>query len=61
MEALESGDPDHMSEELGDVLLQVLFHARVAEENADAGFDIDEIAAGLVANWCDATPRLCRW
>jgi len=47
VEALESGDPDHMVEELGDVLLQVAFHARVAAERAD-GFDIDDISARLV-------------
>lgn len=58
VEALDSGDPDHMSEELGDVLLQVLFHARVAEENADAGFDIDEIAAGLVAKLVRRHPHV---
>jgi len=47
VEALESGDREHALEELGDVLLQVLFHARVAEE-AEDGYDIDDIAAALV-------------
>src|SRR5699024_2148395 len=47
VEAIESGDEDHMIEELGDVLLQVAFHARVAAERAD-GFDIDDISARLV-------------
>jgi len=37
-----------MAEELGDVLLQVAFHARVAEEDADQPFGIDDVAAGLV-------------
>ena len=52
-EALEvldrpDADRDHAAEELGDVLLQVLFHARVAAEHEDDPFDIDDVAAGLV-------------
>ena len=35
-------------EELGDLLLQVMFHARVASEHPDAPFDIDDVAAGIV-------------
>jgi len=45
VEAVESGDADHLREELGDLLLQVVFHARLAEE--DAGFDLDDIARGI--------------
>lgn len=41
-------DRDHALEELGDVLLQVLFHARVAAEHEDDPFDVDDVAAGLV-------------
>jgi XTP/dITP diphosphohydrolase len=48
LEAIESGDPVHLREELGDLLLQVYFHARVAEEAGDAGFTIDDVAAGIV-------------
>ena len=33
-----------MKEELGDLLLQVYFHARVAEEDADSPFDVEDIA-----------------
>jgi XTP/dITP diphosphohydrolase len=37
-----SGDPDHLREELGDLLLQIVFHAQIAE---DAGqFDVDAVA-----------------
>jgi XTP/dITP diphosphohydrolase len=46
LEAIESGDPDHLREELGDLLLQVYFHARIASESAE--FDIDDVAAGIV-------------
>ena len=35
LEALESGDEQAFCEELGDVLLQVVFHARVAAERDD--------------------------
>ena len=48
VEAIESGDRAHMAEELGDVLLQVVFHARVAEEHPSAPFDIDDVAGGIV-------------
>jgi XTP/dITP diphosphohydrolase len=57
-EALESGDRDHMVEELGDVLLQVVFHARVAEEDAEAPFDIDDVAAGIVTKLVRRHPHV---
>lgn len=47
LDAIESGDLGHLVEELGDVLLQVVFHARVAAEEPD-GFDIDDVAGHLV-------------
>jgi NTP pyrophosphatase (non-canonical NTP hydrolase) len=48
VEAIESGDRVHMAEELGDVLLQVVFHARVAQEHPDTPFGIDDVAGGIV-------------
>ncbi|SFP39635.1 XTP/dITP diphosphohydrolase [Amycolatopsis arida] len=48
LEAIEEGDRAALCEELGDVLLQVLFHARVAAEDAADPFDIDEVARALV-------------
>jgi XTP/dITP diphosphohydrolase len=48
VEAIESGDRAHMAEELGDVLLQVMFHARVAQEDPQAPFGIDDVAGGIV-------------
>lgn len=47
LDAIVSGDTSHLAEELGDVLLQVVFHARVAADSAD-GFDIDDVAGHLV-------------
>jgi len=38
----------HMAEELGDVLLQVAFHARIAQEHPDVPFGIDDVASGIV-------------
>lgn len=47
IDAIRAKDWEHMREELGDVLLQVLFHAELAQENADAGFGIAEVANDL--------------
>lgn len=47
VEAIETGDTEHIAEELGDVLLQVLFHARIAADD-DPGFTIDDVASQLV-------------
>jgi XTP/dITP diphosphohydrolase len=47
LEAIESEDYTHLREELGDLLLQVYFHARIAEEDAD-GFSIDDVAGEIV-------------
>ena len=47
LEAIESEDYTHLREELGDLLLQVYFHARIAEEDAD-GFSIDDVAGDIV-------------
>lgn len=46
VEAIETGDRDHLCEELGDLLLQVVFHAEIARESAD-GFDLEQVAAGI--------------
>jgi XTP/dITP diphosphohydrolase len=48
LEAIETGDTDHLREELGDLLLQVYFHARIAAEDPDDGFTIDDVAGGIV-------------
>jgi XTP/dITP diphosphohydrolase len=49
LEALETGEEAALRDELGDVLLQVVFHARIAAERADGtGFTIDDVATGIV-------------
>lgn len=48
LDALTGGDPAAVQEELGDVLLQVVFHARIAQERTDGtGYTIDDVAAGI--------------
>ncbi|AYY14440.1 MazG family protein [Actinobacteria bacterium YIM 96077] len=47
LEAIEAGSDTDLREELGDLLLQVLFHARIAEERADDPWSIDDVAAGI--------------
>ncbi|WOP20220.1 MazG family protein [Raineyella sp. LH-20] len=47
VEAIETGEPAHLREELGDLLLQVVFHAAIAAEPGGEGFDIDDIARGV--------------
>ena len=48
VEAIEAGDRDDLREELGDLLLQVVFHARIAQEDPDDPWDIDDVADGIV-------------
>lgn len=49
VDAIERDDPEALRDELGDVLLQVVFHARLAEERSDGtGWGIDDVAVGLV-------------
>ena len=50
LEAIEAGDHTHLREELGDLLLQVYFHARIAAESdpEEGGFTIDDVAGGIV-------------
>lgn len=45
LEAIESGDPDEVRAELGDLLLQVLFHSELASERGE--FDVWDVAEGI--------------
>jgi XTP/dITP diphosphohydrolase len=59
LDALDRGDLTHLREELGDLLLQVVFHARVAAERTDGtGFDIDDVAAGIAAKLVRRHPHV---
>jgi XTP/dITP diphosphohydrolase len=58
LEAIEDGDRAALREELGDVLLQVLFHARVAEEDPGEPFSIDDVADALVTKLVGRHPHV---
>jgi uncharacterized protein YabN with tetrapyrrole methylase and pyrophosphatase domain len=59
LEALESGDEQALCEELGDVALQVVFHARIAAERADGtGYTVDDVADGIVAKLVRRHPHV---
>lgn len=55
-EALQSGDDDRLREELGDLLLQILFHAVIAEERG--AFGMHDVAAGFVTKMQGRHPHL---
>ncbi|MGW0373466.1 nucleoside triphosphate pyrophosphohydrolase, partial [Streptomyces coeruleorubidus] len=58
VEAIEEGDRDELREELGDVLLQVVFHARIAEDDLESPFSVDDVAAGIVAKLIHRHPHV---
>jgi XTP/dITP diphosphohydrolase len=58
IEAIETGDRALLREELGDLLLQVLFHCRIEQESALEPFGIDEVAAELVAKLVRRHPHV---
>lgn len=57
LEAIET-DPQHLREELGDLLLQVVFHARIAEEQDTDPYSIDDVAAGIVTKLVSRHPHV---
>jgi tetrapyrrole methylase family protein / MazG family protein len=56
VEAIEQGDLDELKKELGDVLLQVVFHAQIGKE--DGRWDIYDIAASNVAKLKSRHPHI---
>jgi XTP/dITP diphosphohydrolase len=57
-DAVRGGDPNELREELGDVLLQVLFHARIAEDATHHAFTIDDVADTLVRKLNNRAPSV---
>ncbi|ORV11030.1 nucleoside triphosphate pyrophosphohydrolase [Mycobacterium celatum] len=55
-DAVRSGNADELREELGDVLLQVLFHARIAEDAPQHPFTIDDVADTLLRKLGNRVP-----
>jgi len=65
VETIEDGDPDTpgegrdaLREELGDVLLQVAFHSRIAQEHEEDPFGIDDVAQGIVTKLIGRHPHV---
>ncbi|KAA9012000.1 bifunctional methyltransferase/pyrophosphohydrolase YabN [Niallia endozanthoxylica] len=56
IEAIQEGDIDHLVEELGDVLLQILLHAQIGED--DGYFSIDDVIEGLSAKMVRRHPHV---
>ena len=56
MEAIDKEDIDSMIEELGDILLQVVFHAQLGKERGE--FDINDIITGLVNKLINRHPHV---
>lgn len=57
-DAMRSGDANELRNELGDVLLQVLFHARIAEDAPQHAFSIDDVADALVRKLVNRAPAV---
>ncbi|MFG2650850.1 nucleoside triphosphate pyrophosphohydrolase [Streptomyces sp. NPDC048436] len=60
VEAIEEGDREELREELGDVLLQVVFHARIAEDATgdEEPFSIDDVAGTIVEKLIHRHPHV---
>ncbi|MGH2595019.1 MAG: nucleoside triphosphate pyrophosphohydrolase [Actinomycetota bacterium] len=56
LEAIDSDDSDAIREELGDLLLQVTFHAQIAAD--DGRWDVDDVAQGLVEKLIHRHPHV---
>lgn len=56
VEAIDAGDPEMLREELGDLLLQVVFHSRISEEEGD--FSIEEVADGICRKLIHRHPHI---
>jgi tetrapyrrole methylase family protein / MazG family protein len=56
LETLDAGDTAHLSEEMGDVLLQILLHSEMARQAGD--FDFGDVLAGLSAKLIRRHPHV---
>ncbi len=57
-DAVRGGNAEELRDELGDVLLQVLFHARIAEEATSNAFNIDDVADALLRKLGNRVPAV---
>ena len=58
VEAIEIDDRAGLREELGDLLLQVVFHSRIAQEDLDEPWDIDDVADGIITKLVSRHPHV---
>lgn len=59
VEAIETSDDVALREELGDLLLQVVFHARIAQDNPEGtAWDIDDVADGIINKLISRHPHV---
>lgn len=58
LETIEGGDPALLRDELGDVLLQVVFHARVAQDRGADGFTVDDVADAIIGKLTRRHPHV---
>ncbi len=58
LDAVHRGDAEELRDELGDVLLQVLFHARIAEDTPEHSFGIDDVADALIRKLGNRVPAV---
>ena len=58
IESVENNDRDAMQEELGDLLLQVYFHSRMAEEDAKQPFNIEDVAKNVADKLISRHPHV---
>ncbi len=56
LDAIDSGDDQKLKEELGDLLLQVVFHAQIAKERS--AFDMEQVIEGLIKKLIDRHPHV---
>ena len=57
LEALDDGDSEALRDELGDLLMQVVFHAEVAAGDGE-GWDVDDVAEGITAKLVRRNPHV---
>lgn len=58
VEAIDTGDDAALREELGDLLLQVVFHSRIGQEDREVPWDIDDVASGIIDKLISRHPHV---
>jgi XTP/dITP diphosphohydrolase len=58
IDAIETDDREGLREELGDVLLQVYFHSRIAQDHPNDPFSIEDVARGIADKLISRHPHV---